>query len=117
MANPNPNEPNFPYSGGTDNPGDDTSKAGGPSNVASVETSLPSVSAAWTNGHVPSQSLAASVERHPPLPVGIAQGGAPKYTVDTGGAAFKSLLGAASGRAGRPARVLVLVRIRCRSRS
>lgn len=29
MANPNPNEPNSPYGGGTDNPGDDTSKAGG----------------------------------------------------------------------------------------
>ncbi len=75
MANPNPNEPNFPYSGGTDNPGDDTSKAGGPTSVAAVETAPLSTSGAWTNGAVPSKSLASSVERHAPLPVGIAQGG------------------------------------------
>lgn len=75
MANPNPNEPNFPYSGGTDNPGDDTSKAGGPSNVAAVETSLLTFAGSTTNGSIPSQALASSVERHPPLPAGIAQGG------------------------------------------
>jgi hypothetical protein len=29
FINPNPNEPNFPYGGGTDNPGDNTALAGG----------------------------------------------------------------------------------------
>lgn len=75
MANPNPNEPNYPYSGGTDNPGDDTSKPGGPTNVAATETAPPSFAGNWTNGAIPSQSLASSVERHPPLPAGVAQGG------------------------------------------
>jgi hypothetical protein len=41
MANGNPNEPNYPYSGGTDNPGDNTALAGGPSNFASTETGAP----------------------------------------------------------------------------
>lgn len=74
MANPNPNEPNFPYSGGTDNPGDDTSKPGGPTGVASTETAPLSKSGSWTQ-QTPSASLTASVERHPPLPAGLAQGG------------------------------------------
>lgn len=38
MANPNPNEPNFPYSGGTDNPGDNTAIPGGPTDAQAVET-------------------------------------------------------------------------------
>lgn len=38
MTPVNPNSPSYPYSGGTDNPGDDTSIAGGPTSVASVET-------------------------------------------------------------------------------
>jgi hypothetical protein len=63
---PNPNEPTFPYSGGTDNPGDDTSIPGGPSNVAATETApLDTVGA----------SLTASIVRYPPLPVGLAQTG------------------------------------------
>lgn len=66
MANVNPNEPNFPFSGGTDNPGDDTSKAGGPTDVVSTETAPLTTSGA---------SLTASVDRHPPLPTGLAQGG------------------------------------------
>lgn len=66
MANPNPNEPTFPYSGGTDNPGDDTSKPGGPTNVAATETAPITTSGA---------SLTASVDRHAPLPTGVAQGG------------------------------------------
>lgn len=74
MANPNPNQPTYPYSGGTDNPGDDTSKPGGPTSVASVETAPLSLSGFWDH-KTPSASLAASVERHAPLPVGIAQGG------------------------------------------
>lgn len=73
--NPNPNEPNYPYSGGTDNPGDDTSKAGGPTNVAATETAPPTLAGSWTNGSIPSKSLASSVERHAPLPAGLAQGG------------------------------------------
>lgn len=66
MTNPNPNEPTFPYSGGTDNPGDDTSHAGGPSNVAATETAPLTLSG---------PSLTASVERHAALPAGLAQGG------------------------------------------
>lgn len=66
MANPNPNEPNFPYSGGTDNPGDDTSKPGGPSNVAATETAPLTLSG---------PSLTASIARNPPLPVGLPQQG------------------------------------------
>jgi hypothetical protein len=72
MANPNPNEPNFPYSGGTDNPGDDTSKAGG---GVQTETAPLTLAGSWTNGSIPSQSLTSSVERHVALPVGIAAGG------------------------------------------
>jgi hypothetical protein len=68
----NPNEPNYPYSGGTDNPGDDTSKAGG---GVQTETAPLSLAGNWTNSSIPSKSLAASVERHSPLPAGIAQGG------------------------------------------
>jgi hypothetical protein len=56
--NPNPNEPRYPYSGGTDNPGDDTSVAGGPSNVSAVETGAP-----------PTAVL------HPPIVSGISQRG------------------------------------------
>lgn len=74
MANPNPNEPNFPFGAGTDNPGDDTSKAGGPTSAQAVETAPLSVSGSWTQ-QTPSASLAASVERRVPLPAGIAQGG------------------------------------------
>jgi hypothetical protein len=66
MANPNPNEPNFPYSAGTDNPGDNTAIAGGPSNIAAVETAPLTLSGA---------SLTASVARTPNLPPGIAAGG------------------------------------------
>lgn len=66
MANPNPNEPNYPYSGGTDNPGDDTSQPGGPSNVAATETAPLDFTGS---------SLTASVVRHPPLPAGLPQGG------------------------------------------
>lgn len=63
---PNPNEPRFPYSGGTDNPGDNTSLPGGPTNVAATETAPLTTSGA---------SLTASVQRNPPLPAGIAQQG------------------------------------------
>lgn len=66
MANPNPNEPSYPYSGGTDNPGDDTSKPGGPSNVAATETAPLTLSGS---------SLTASVVRNPPLPAGLPQVG------------------------------------------
>jgi hypothetical protein len=51
----NPNEPNYPYSGGTDNPGDDTSKAGG---GVQTETGAP-----------PTAVL------HPPIVAGLAGGG------------------------------------------
>lgn len=66
MANPNPNEPNFPYSAGTDNPSGSTAIAGGPSNVASTETAPLTLSGA---------SLTASIARTPNLPPGIAAGG------------------------------------------
>lgn len=36
----NPNEPNYPYSGGTDNPGDDTSQASAYNASAASETGL-----------------------------------------------------------------------------
>lgn len=64
----NPNQPRYPFSGGTDNPSEDTSynNPGGPSNVAAVET------APLTSNE---KSLTASVVRHPPLPAGIPQGG------------------------------------------
>lgn len=64
--NPNPNEPRFPFSGGTDNPGDNTQLPGGPTNVAATETAPLTLSG---------PSLTASVERHAALPVGLAQGG------------------------------------------
>jgi hypothetical protein len=41
MSVTNPNEPTYPYGGGTDNPGDNTALPGGPSNVAAVETGTP----------------------------------------------------------------------------
>lgn len=62
----NPNEPNYPYSGGTDNPGDNTAIAGGPAFAASTETGPLDLTG---------KSLTASVVRTPPLPAGIAQGG------------------------------------------
>jgi hypothetical protein len=40
MANPNPNEPNYPYSGGTDNPGDNTAIASSYNASAASETGL-----------------------------------------------------------------------------
>jgi hypothetical protein len=55
VANPNPNEPSYPYSGGTDNPGDDTSRAGG---GVMVETGIPGAALL-----------------HPGLPTTIAAGG------------------------------------------
>lgn len=58
FVNPNPNEPNYPYGGGTDNPGDDTSKAGGPVDYASTETGAPPTAV-----------------RHPPVVAGVAQAG------------------------------------------
>ena len=66
MANPNPNEPNFPYSGGTDNPGDNTALPGGPSNVAATETAPLTLSGS---------SLTVVAPRTPSLPAGIAAGG------------------------------------------
>lgn len=66
MANPNPNEPIFPYGGGTDNPGDNTAQAGGPTDVAATETAPLTMSGA---------SLTASIQRNPPLPVGLPQQG------------------------------------------
>jgi hypothetical protein len=48
----NPNSPNYPYSGGTDNPGDDTSKAGGGIFTSSGRPSLNPL------------ALAAGVARH-----------------------------------------------------
>lgn len=62
----NPNQVNYPYGGGTDNPGDDTSKPGGPSNVASTETAPLTLTGA---------SLTASIARHPQVPTTIAQAG------------------------------------------
>lgn len=64
----NPNQVRYPYSGGTDNPSEDTSlnNPGGPSSVASVETAPVTLSGS---------SLTAAIDRHPPLPAGIAQGG------------------------------------------
>jgi hypothetical protein len=58
--NPNPNEPRYPYGGGSDNPGDNTSytNPGGPTDVQAVETGAP-----------PTAVL------HPPIVVGVAQGG------------------------------------------
>jgi hypothetical protein len=41
MANPNPNEPTFPYGAGTDNPGDDTSQ---PGHGVQTETGAPPTS-------------------------------------------------------------------------
>lgn len=38
FTNPNPNEPRFPFSGGTDNPGDNTAIAGG---GVQIETGAP----------------------------------------------------------------------------
>jgi hypothetical protein len=38
--NPNPNEPNYPYSGGTDNPGDNTAIASSYNATAASETGL-----------------------------------------------------------------------------
>ena len=61
----NPNEPNCPYSGGTDNPGDDTSHPGGPTNVAATET------APLTFGGA---SLTSVAERHAAIAAPIAQG-------------------------------------------
>ena len=66
MANPNPNEPSFPYSAGTDNPGANTAIAGGPSGIASTETAPLTLSGA---------ALTASIARTPNLPPGIAAGG------------------------------------------
>ncbi len=68
MANPNPNEPNFPFGGGTDNPGDDTSKAGGPTSVVSVETA-PLQPVPHATGVVNAEG------GHPALVAGIAQTG------------------------------------------
>lgn len=65
-TNPNPNEPRYPYGGGTDNPGDNTQIAGGPTNAQATETGPLTLSG---------PSLTASVERHAALPVGLAQGG------------------------------------------
>src|ERR1700757_1329537 len=64
--NQNPNEPGYPYGGGTDNPGDTRATPGGPSNVAATETAPLTTSGA---------SLTASVQRTPPLPAGISQQG------------------------------------------
>jgi len=66
FTNPNPNEPNFPYSGGTDNPGDNTSLPGGPSDVAATETAPLTLQG---------PSLTAVAPRTPSLPAGIAAGG------------------------------------------
>jgi hypothetical protein len=87
FVNPNPNEPSYPFGGGTDNPGDDTSKAGGPSNVAATETAPLTLTG---------PSLTASVERHAALPVGLAQGGtdtvlpAGVQAIPVSGAGFES---------------------------
>lgn len=43
MPNPNPNEPTYPYGGGTDNPGDNTALPGGPTNFAQTETGVPAL--------------------------------------------------------------------------
>lgn len=73
-VNPNPNEPNYPYGGGSDNPGDNTALPGGPSNVAATETGLPEFSGSTTQSTYP-QGLSSSRERHAPLPTGLAQAG------------------------------------------
>ena len=65
MANPNPNEPNFPYSGGTDNPGDNTAIAGGGVKPG-TSTGRPDMSGL---------ALSAGVERFPPVVAGLAQAG------------------------------------------
>jgi hypothetical protein len=41
FVNPNPNEPRYPYGGGSDNPGDNTAVAGGPSDFVATETGAP----------------------------------------------------------------------------
>jgi hypothetical protein len=41
MSITNPNEPRYPYGGGTDNPGDNTAIAGGPSSYVATETGTP----------------------------------------------------------------------------
>jgi hypothetical protein len=77
-VNPNPNEPNYPYGGGSDNPGDNTALPGGPSNVAAVETGTPLT-------HV----------LHPAIPLVLAQGGSDTQlgglqAVPPSGAAFEA---------------------------
>lgn len=68
MTNPNPNEPTFPFSGGTDNPGDDTSKPGGPTNVASTETA-PLLPVPHVAGVVNAEGI------HPPVVAGLSSQG------------------------------------------
>ena len=64
----NPNQPRYPYGGGTDNPSESTAytNPGGPTNVAATET------APLTHGNA---SLASIDERFPPVVHGISQAG------------------------------------------
>ena len=43
VPNVNPNEPSFPFGGGSDNPGDNTANPGGPTNLAATETGPPTI--------------------------------------------------------------------------
>lgn len=63
MTNPNPNEPNYPYGGGTDNPGDNTAIAGGPTDAQATETAPLQVGASGP------------AVRFPPTVVGVSQQG------------------------------------------
>jgi hypothetical protein len=65
-VNPNPNEGHYPYGGGTDNPGDDTSIAGGPTDAQATETAPLTTNSA---------SMTAIVDRHPPVVAGLSQAG------------------------------------------
>lgn len=68
MTNPDPNQPRYPYGGGTDNPSESTAytNPGGPTGVESTETAP-----LTTNG----LSLTASVPRHPGVLPGISASG------------------------------------------
>jgi hypothetical protein len=77
MSVTNPNEPRYPYGGGTDNPGDNTAVAGGPAWPSGLETGAPPT--AVIHGTIPttiaqSQSdyaLPGGVQAVPPTSAGF----------------------------------------------
>jgi hypothetical protein len=100
FINPNPNEPNYPYGGGTDNPGDNTaySNPGGPTDVQAVETGAPPTAVLYPSimgvvGKGTDTILPPGMQAVPPTGSGFEAADDTELDTDTGGVTVDPVTG------------------------